>query len=38
VQRGQTSHLHFEITTSAKLMAGEGLPYLIDHYRAKNGV
>jgi hypothetical protein len=30
-------HLHFEITTSPKLMAGEGLPYLIDHYRAKTG-
>jgi hypothetical protein len=49
VQRGQTlaltgnsgdarePHLHFEITTSPKLMAGEGLPYLIDYYRAKTG-
>jgi hypothetical protein len=49
VQRGQTlalignsgdarePHLHFEITTSPNLMAGEGLPYLIDHYRAKTG-
>jgi hypothetical protein len=26
-------HLHFEITTSPKLLAGEGLPYLIDQYR-----
>jgi hypothetical protein len=30
-------HVHFEITTSSKLMAGEGLPYLIDHYHAKSG-
>jgi murein DD-endopeptidase MepM/ murein hydrolase activator NlpD len=26
-------HLHFEVTTSPLLLAGEGLPYLIDHYR-----
>jgi Peptidase family M23 len=26
-------HVHFEVTTSSKLMAGEGLPYLIDRYR-----
>lgn len=25
-------HLHFEVTTSPKLIAGEGLPYLIDRY------
>jgi hypothetical protein len=29
-------HLHFEVTTSSKLVAGEGLPYLIDRYRCKN--
>jgi hypothetical protein len=29
-------HLHFEITSSPKLMAGEGLPYLIDHFRVKS--
>jgi hypothetical protein len=29
-------HLHFEVTTSSKLLAGEGLPYLIDRYRCKN--
>ncbi len=28
-------HLHFEVTTSAKLMAGEGLPYVISRYRMK---
>ena len=26
-------HLHFEVTTSATVLAGEGMPYLIDHYR-----
>ena len=26
-------HLHFEVTTSPKLVAGEGVPYLIDQYR-----
>lgn len=25
-------HLHFEVTTSPKLLAGEGVPYLIDRY------
>jgi len=29
-------HLHFEVTTSSKLLAGQGLPYLIDRYRCKN--
>ena len=29
-------HLHFEVTTSSKLMAGEGVPYLIDRYRCKS--
>ena len=29
-------HLHFEITTSSKLMAGEGVPYLIDQYTSKS--
>jgi len=27
-------HLHFEVTNSQKLLAGEGVPYLIDSYRA----
>ncbi|WP_293786687.1 M23 family metallopeptidase [uncultured Pedobacter sp.] len=27
-------HLHFEVTTSAKLLSGEGIPYVIDHYRS----
>jgi hypothetical protein len=26
-------HLHFEVTTSPTLLAGEGIPYLIDRYR-----
>jgi|SRR5579863_285850 len=26
-------HLHFEVTTSPKFLAGEGIPYLIDRYR-----
>jgi Peptidase family M23 len=26
-------HLHFEVTTSSRLLAGEGVPYLIDQYR-----
>jgi hypothetical protein len=25
--------LHFELTTSAKQLAGEGIPYEIDEYR-----
>ena len=29
-------HLHFEVTTSPKLLAGEGVPYLIDRYRRKS--
>jgi hypothetical protein len=29
-------HLHFEVTTSSKVLAGEGLPYLIDRYSSKN--
>jgi murein DD-endopeptidase MepM/ murein hydrolase activator NlpD len=29
-------HLHFEVTDSPILMASEGVPYLIDHYRAKS--
>jgi len=30
-------HLHFEIANSPKALAGEGLPYVIDHYRVKSG-
>jgi hypothetical protein len=30
-------HLHFEVTTSAALLAGEGIPYLMDHYRIRTG-
>jgi Peptidase family M23 len=26
-------HLHFEVTTSAQLLLGEGIPYVIDYYR-----
>ena len=29
-------HLHFQVTTSSKLVAGEGVPYLIDRYRGKS--
>jgi hypothetical protein len=29
-------HVHFEVTTSSKPLAGEGLPYLIDRYRVKS--
>jgi len=29
-------HLHFEVTTSPKLLAGEGVPYLISKYRTKS--
>ena len=29
-------HLHFEVTTSSRLLAGEGVPYLIDRYRSKS--
>ena len=28
-------HLHFEVTTSAKPLTGEGVPYVIDQYRVK---
>jgi len=28
-------HLHFEVTTSPKPLAGEGVPYVIDRYRQK---
>ncbi len=27
-------HLHFEVTDSPKLIAGEGLPYVIERYRS----
>jgi murein DD-endopeptidase MepM/ murein hydrolase activator NlpD len=33
-------HLHFEVTNSSKLLFGEGVPYVINHYRLnspKNG-
>jgi hypothetical protein len=30
-------HLHFEVTTSSKLLAGEGVPYLIGRYRCMSG-
>ncbi|MCX2583825.1 hypothetical protein [Pedobacter sp. MR22-3] len=26
-------HLHFEVTTSAHLLVGEGIPYLISRYQ-----
>lgn len=29
-------HLHFEVTTSSRLLAGEGVPYLIDQYSSKS--
>jgi len=29
-------HLHFEVTTSSKFAAGEGVPYVIDRYRSKS--
>ncbi len=29
-------HLHFEVTTSPKLLAGAGVPYLIDRYSTKS--
>jgi hypothetical protein len=31
-------HLHFEVTTSSKLLAGEGLPYLIERYSSKSTI
>lgn len=30
-------HLHFEVTTAVPLLAGEGIPYLIDHFRVIGG-
>lgn len=29
-------HLHFQISTAADILASEGLPFLIDHYRTKS--
>lgn len=29
-------HLHFEVTTSSRLLLGEGIPYLIDRFRSKS--
>lgn len=29
-------HLHFQVSTSARQLAGEGVPYLIDQYRVKS--
>ena len=29
-------HVHFQVQTSADPLAGEGVPYLIDHYRVKS--
>ncbi|WP_283629525.1 M23 family metallopeptidase [Shewanella baltica] len=33
-------HLHFQVTTSPDILASEGLPFVIDHYRTRddNGV
>jgi murein DD-endopeptidase MepM/ murein hydrolase activator NlpD len=28
-------HLHFEVTTSPKLVAGNGTPYVINQYRVR---
>jgi murein DD-endopeptidase MepM/ murein hydrolase activator NlpD len=28
-------HLHFEVTTSAKPVVGEGIPYVLDQFRVK---
>ncbi|CAN5557997.1 M23 family metallopeptidase [soil metagenome] len=30
-------HLHFEVTTSPHLLLGEGVPYLLEHYRSNSG-
>lgn len=30
-------HLHFEVTTETPLLAGEGIPYVIDHFRVIGG-
>ncbi len=29
-------HLHFEVTTSPTVLGGEGVPYLIDHFRLRS--
>jgi murein DD-endopeptidase MepM/ murein hydrolase activator NlpD len=29
-------HVHFQVQTSSDPLAGEGVPYLIDHYRVKS--
>jgi murein DD-endopeptidase MepM/ murein hydrolase activator NlpD len=29
-------HLHFEVTTSPAVLGGEGVPYLIDHFRPRS--
>jgi hypothetical protein len=29
-------HLHFEVTNSSTVLVGEGVPYLIDHFRTQN--
>ena len=29
-------HLHFEVTTSPKLLAGEGVPYLLDRFQIRS--
>jgi hypothetical protein len=28
-------HLHFEVTTSPKQFIGEGVPYVVDRFRAR---
>lgn len=30
-------HLHFQVSSSPQFWAGEGVPYLIDHYRIESG-
>ena len=30
-------HLHFQVSSSPQFWAGEGAPYLIDHYRIESG-
>jgi hypothetical protein len=29
-------HLHFEVTNASTVLVGEGVPYLIDHFRTQN--
>ena len=29
-------HLHFEVTDASKVLVGEGVPYLIDHFRVQS--